>query len=364
MTDEIIVIECRHCKSKNRIYKVKAIYNTKQALCGSCSKHLFYQDSESFVKIDPASYSHPLDQSALEAVKKIPGTNTVLKFILRESYEKYYRLWHYQNFVKVSDKHIKHIYKYLEKAVKILDLNFMPELFVYQNPQPNAYTMGIEKSYVCISTSIIDLLDDEQLIGVIAHELGHIQNGHVLYKMAIRIINWAFSQLSRMTLGLGAVALLIPVYYALLYWDRCSELTADRAEMLVTKDFQLYVNTTMRLSSGSEKIMSYLDEEEFIKQGEEAYNIKEENFINKVFAEFQTMGVTHPFPIWRTGALKEWVFNEEYLDIIQGKFSKRDEYAPNFYRYYEKEVEDSDKAEKDSEKEETIFDTLKKLFGR
>ncbi len=53
-----------------------------------------------------------------------------------------------------------------------------PQIYVVDDPQLNAFASGInEKSYaVTLTTGIINLLDDEELKGVIGHELTHIRN--------------------------------------------------------------------------------------------------------------------------------------------------------------------------------------------
>lgn len=54
----------------------------------------------------------------------------------------------------------------------------MPKVNVINDPMLNAFASGINnKTYtVTLTTGIIDLLDDEELAGVIAHELTHIRN--------------------------------------------------------------------------------------------------------------------------------------------------------------------------------------------
>lgn len=57
----------------------------------------------------------------------------------------------------------------------------MPKLFVIDSPSLNAFASGLdEKSFsITLTTEIIDRLDDQELEGVIAHELSHIRNKDV-----------------------------------------------------------------------------------------------------------------------------------------------------------------------------------------
>ena len=54
----------------------------------------------------------------------------------------------------------------------------MPKINIVNDPQLNAFASGINKNTytVTLTTGIIDLLDDEELAGVIGHELTHIRN--------------------------------------------------------------------------------------------------------------------------------------------------------------------------------------------
>jgi heat shock protein HtpX len=57
-----------------------------------------------------------------------------------------------------------------------------PRVFVVDNPQPNAFATGRDSKHavVAATTGIMDLLDDRELRGVMAHELGHVGNKDIL----------------------------------------------------------------------------------------------------------------------------------------------------------------------------------------
>jgi heat shock protein HtpX len=76
----------------------------------------------------------------------------------------------------------------------------MPKLYVIQSPALNAFASGIdEKSYaVTLTTGIINHLSDEELEGVIAHELTHIRNKDVRLLIVTIIFVGIFSFLVQM----------------------------------------------------------------------------------------------------------------------------------------------------------------------
>lgn len=57
----------------------------------------------------------------------------------------------------------------------------MPRVFVVPQPQPNAFATGRtpQKSVVAVTEGLLALLDDRELRGVLAHELGHVKNRDV-----------------------------------------------------------------------------------------------------------------------------------------------------------------------------------------
>jgi Zn-dependent protease with chaperone function len=317
--EENFIVECRFCGTKNKLDKEKSINRLKLVVCGSCRKKLFFGDDENFSNISSASYEHPLDKQALAKLKRIPGVNTFLKWLMKETNERYMRMFQFQNFIRVTESHLPKYHDMLRQACSILDIKSLPQTFIYQDPQPNAFTIGVDEPTISISTGLIDLMDDDEVLGVITHELGHIQCGHILYKTAARVIGYLADYLSKMLLGLGNIAI-YPIMYALLYWDRCSELTADRAELIVLRDFNKTAKIIMKLAGGSQKILNMINTEQFLKQADEASKMKEENFLNKVFVIMQTMDKSHPFPLWRAGHLHKWAKSDEYINIIQGNY--------------------------------------------
>jgi len=54
----------------------------------------------------------------------------------------------------------------------------MPRVFVIDDPAPNAFATGRdpEHAIVAATTGLLELMDDRELEGVMAHELGHVRN--------------------------------------------------------------------------------------------------------------------------------------------------------------------------------------------
>jgi heat shock protein HtpX len=65
----------------------------------------------------------------------------------------------------------------------------MPKVYIMDDPAPNAFATGRkpDKSAVCATTGLLNMMSDTELEGVIAHELGHIKN----YDMRVNTIAFA-----------------------------------------------------------------------------------------------------------------------------------------------------------------------------
>ncbi|HWB39353.1 MAG TPA: M48 family metalloprotease [Candidatus Saccharimonadales bacterium] len=53
-----------------------------------------------------------------------------------------------------------------------------PRIFIMGDPAPNAFATGRDPKHaaVCVTSGLLDIMDDQELQGVIAHELGHVKN--------------------------------------------------------------------------------------------------------------------------------------------------------------------------------------------
>ena len=58
----------------------------------------------------------------------------------------------------------------------------MPKLYVVNDPQPNAFATGRnpQNSAIAVNSGLLEILDRREVEGVLAHELGHIQNRDTL----------------------------------------------------------------------------------------------------------------------------------------------------------------------------------------
>ncbi|MFT6072380.1 MAG: heat shock protein HtpX [Alphaproteobacteria bacterium] len=74
----------------------------------------------------------------------------------------------------------------------------VPKVYIMNNPQPNAFATGRDPEHaaVAVTSGIIDILSKQELAGVIAHELAHIQNRDTLIMTITATIAGAISTLT------------------------------------------------------------------------------------------------------------------------------------------------------------------------
>ena len=63
----------------------------------------------------------------------------------------------------------------------------MPRVYISPDPSPNAFAAGKDprQAVICVNQGLLDLLDKEELEGVVAHEMAHVKNYDV------RLMTWA-----------------------------------------------------------------------------------------------------------------------------------------------------------------------------
>lgn len=63
----------------------------------------------------------------------------------------------------------------------------MPEVYIVQDPAPNAFATGRDPDHamVAATTGLLDIMTDAELEGVMAHELGHVRNYDIRVSMVV-----------------------------------------------------------------------------------------------------------------------------------------------------------------------------------
>jgi Zn-dependent protease with chaperone function len=223
--------------------------------------------------------------------------------------------------VKVGPKQLSTVHGLLQDAARALDLEGpIPDVYVRQSPVPNAYTLAVgglspsssplstfwadRRPFVVVHTSLLDLLTQDELKAVLAHELAHLKCNHGLYLASAN------------ALASGASGLLGPLVApalesALLRWLRAAELTCDRGALLATGCPRVVVGALMKLAGGSNTYARELSVDAFLEQARQYQDAVSDGFGRAIGAS-QSRALTHPHPVVRAKEIDRWAGSAQY----------------------------------------------------
>ncbi|HTU77142.1 MAG TPA: M48 family metallopeptidase [Solirubrobacteraceae bacterium] len=265
--------------------------------------------------ISPRAFQHPADRAATAALGAIPYLDTVVRKLIELGYERALRQAYLGSSVRLSEEQLGDVWREHAIAYATLDMDEVPDLYLSQFSTPNAIAIGARRPIVVAQSQLVQLLDAPQRRAVFAHEAAHILSDHQLYRTALAILV-LMTRSSRLPLPLA------PVRTALMEWGRATELSADRAAALVTRDPLIVCRTLMSLAAGA--MVEQLDLDAFMRQG---LDYKEKGGgLERLTRLTLDLGVTHPMPVKRTHELMEWVRSGEFDRIVGShEYPKRDD---------------------------------------
>lgn len=131
----------------------------------------------------------------------------------------------------------------------------------------------------------------------------------MLYHMMAQVINLFIDSIP---LGNLAAA---PIQYALYYWDRMSEFTADRAGLLCCQNKDAAIRAFMKMAGTPIKEFNSLNYETFIQQ---AADFKQLDYdaMSKVIKFISIMDASHPWTVMRAAELLNWINSGDYKLLI------------------------------------------------
>ncbi|MFC6863407.1 zinc metalloprotease HtpX [Halomicroarcula sp. GCM10025817] len=175
---------------------------------------------------------------------------------------------------EVSEKEYPELHRTIDRLSQQADLP-KPKVAVADSRVPNAFATGRSKknSAVCVTTGIMNTLDQEELEGVIAHELAHIKNRDVavmtiasfLSTIAFLIVRWGwlFSG-GRDRGGQQQVPVFVAILVSLAVWiisflliralSRYREYAADRGGAVITGKPAALANALMKIDGRMDKV--------------------------------------------------------------------------------------------------------------
>ena len=152
----------------------------------------------------------------------------------------------------------------------------MPRVYITDNPQPNAFATGRSPEYaaVCVTSGLLSQVNQEELAGVLAHELGHVKHRDTLTMTITAVMAGAISMLANMAFFMGGgrdrnnplglvgmllVTLLAPIAAVLVQAaiSRSREFDADKAGAEITGRPMWLASALSRIDTAAQRIDNY-----------------------------------------------------------------------------------------------------------
>ena len=151
----------------------------------------------------------------------------------------------------------------------------MPKVYIIDNRQPNAFATGRnpENAAVAATTGLLDLLTDEEVAAVMAHELAHVQNRDTLTMTITATLAGAISMLGNFALFFGGnrnnnnplgfigilVAMIVAPFAAMLVQmaiSRTREFSADRRGAEICGNPLWLASALSKIATGASRVVN------------------------------------------------------------------------------------------------------------
>ena len=222
-------------------------------------------------QMDKAVFLWAQDGQAMSKLQSITALHTVVRNVS----DKVGRPWIESTFnaIKLGPRQFVDVWNLAVLAARILGLPKMPDVYISGDQMWNTYTYGTENSsFIVLGTSHLINFAGDELLFVLAREMGHCRAGHALWNTVLRFVagdvsvhtgllsNGLINAINPTKLIQGAIDL------PLMAWSRQSDITADRAGLMAVGDEALVRRVLLAWSIRSARLLQQVNIEEWLKQ--------------------------------------------------------------------------------------------------
>jgi heat shock protein HtpX len=170
---------------------------------------------------------------------------------------------------EVSEQEYPQLYRIVRELTQAEDMP-MPGIYVSDMQQPNAFATGRNpgNAKVAVTTGILQILDERELRGVLAHELSHVANRDILVSSIAAAIGTSISYLAMMAFWFGgddeganpivllAAWILAPIAAGLIQMavSRSREFQADESGAFLSRDPRALASALQKLEQTSRRV--------------------------------------------------------------------------------------------------------------
>jgi Zn-dependent protease with chaperone function len=200
--------------------------------------------------------------------------------------------------VKVTDQQYPRVYNAAKAAGEALRVR-VPVIFAAPSDSIKVKVLGTDDApHLIVNLELAEKLGETDLIAAIGHELGHVQNGHILFATALHYLTSSAVFFVRWVVQ--------PAIMTLQAWSRRAEVTCDRAALLAVRDLDKTLEAMVRLELGLEKGSAF-DAGEYLKSLPD---------VKKGIGRYAELFRAHPYVPKRVQALRMFADSALYTQLL------------------------------------------------
>ena len=268
---------------------------------------------------EPQLYIHKLDKAAKNALDTFPQMLKLCEVYLAEVHDKAAKIDLLSSAIRLSENQMPEIYALLPPICEKLSID-VPALYYVKSKELNAMTGGDTEPFIVITSKMAEELPPEMIASALAHECGHIACRHSLYHfLASQLTDGLDSTILQKNRKLRR--LVTPqLIRGLLFWDRCSELSADRAAVLCDGDARITIDTLLKVHGYDKNI----NREAFMQQAVDLHELVNDSDANRIMELMLTKDESHPRLATRVYECDSWSKTPQFQEILDGTLTVAD----------------------------------------
>lgn len=258
---------------------------------------------------------HPLEHNIKEwyEIFKAGAEFYTFQDFLRATTSKYREAWNevenQGEGVNITAESLPKMHNQLMEACRILNINQIPSYSTDWMYAPYHFSNGETHRRIVMMSGSADMFDENEMLFVLGHELGHQAAGHNPYHMLLETFYMPF--INDGAFAAWATIVKLP----LLEWYRISDYTADRIGLLCCQDINAALSTMIKKAGLPLKCYDDINIPAFIQQARD-FDQNFTSILDKGIKALSVRSSEFPWLVVRAAKLLEWYESGEYQRII------------------------------------------------
>ncbi len=221
--------------------------------------------------VEPSAFQWAQDGQAMATLRSMSTLTKVARSISDQAGRRWIETTF--NGVRLSEKQMPEIYAHAVRAARLLGMTHLPDIYISGERPWDALTYGSDQNaFVVLGSALTASFQGDDLLFILAREMGHCRAGHALWKTVIRFLVGEQGPKQGVMAG-GVLSLLDPgkwvesaIEMPLLGWARQAEITADRAGLLAVGKEEIARRVLLTWSLKSPLLYRQINTEAWLEQ--------------------------------------------------------------------------------------------------